>query len=130
MHRHVDARIASLLAAYVLGLGGPHTPARICRLFVKVNAVQVRALLPAIAVLAAIGIYPIGCESQSGKSVGPPEGEKLAQANEAEIYPTNTGGNGNTATTSGSGATNGVSGNETPGADATMTSAGNSSGGQ
>ena len=104
--------------------------ARVCRLCVKVIAVQVRPLFLATALLAAVGVSPIGCHSQSGRSVGPPEGENPAQANEPEIYPTNTGGNGNTATTSGSGATNGVSGNETPGADAIMTSAVNSSGGQ
>lgn len=72
------------------------------------------------ALLLAMWFCPIGCERQHSNSGAPPEIENGNQASAPEIHPTNTGGNGNAATTTGAGATNGVSGNETPGAEKTI----------
>lgn len=76
------------------------------------------------AVLAAtLAAGLVSCSSgNANESAGPAESEHQdAHADAAKMITT---GNGNAATTTGAGATNGVGGNETPGTDSTVVAVG------
>ena len=87
---------------------------------------RTRPLLPAGVVLIAATLQAIGCNKGEPGPAASQSSESQSTIGSEDIGPTATGGNGNAATTSGAGATNGVSGTETPGAERPIRGIGNS----